>query len=68
MLVIVAIAVAVLILLITLIVVCKCVRSGRRKEEPYNVQYHHDSNILTLDGLSESHASDAVQSRQNGKD
>lgn len=40
-------------------------RRLQSRNEPYNVHYRRDSNILTLDGLSESHTSDAIQNRQN---
>ncbi|XP_045165857.2 hepatocyte growth factor receptor-like [Mercenaria mercenaria] len=45
----------------------KKIRNKRHRslDEPYNVHYRRNSNVLTLDGLSESHTSDVIQNRQN---
>jgi hypothetical protein len=56
---------------VAFVVLILVIRKQRMKrllsmDEPYNVHYRRDSNILTLDGLSESHQSDAIQNRQNG--
>lgn len=66
MYVIIGVVGSVVAVIVVLSIVCCCIRSGRKKVEQYSVHYHQDSNILTLDGLSESHASDPVQSRLNG--
>lgn len=45
----------------------KAKRANRSLDDPYNVYFRRDNNNLTLDGLSESHTSDAIQNRQNGR-
>lgn len=61
-----SIAAVVFIITIVLVVLALYLRNTRKKEESYSAHYHRD-NILTLDGLSGSHASDAIQTRQNSK-
>lgn len=61
-----SIAVVVFIITVVLVVLALYFRNTRKKEESYSAHYNRD-NILTLDGLSGSHASDAIQTRQNSK-